>query len=74
MAEHRHLLAPHRPGYADRSYGIHVARLAGVPEEVLERANEVLAELEAHPPQPRRRSDAGRRRGEADGQPTLFDS
>jgi DNA mismatch repair protein MutS len=36
------------PGSADKSYGIHVARLAGVPEEVLERAGEVLAELEAH--------------------------
>jgi DNA mismatch repair protein MutS len=36
------------PGSADKSYGIHVARLAGVPDEVLERANAVLAELEAH--------------------------
>ena len=36
------------PGSADKSYGIHVARLAGVPAEVLDRANEVLAELEAH--------------------------
>lgn len=35
-------------GSADKSYGIHVARLAGVPEEVLDRAEEVLAELEAH--------------------------
>jgi DNA mismatch repair protein MutS len=34
------------PGSADRSYGIHVARLAGVPREVLERAEEVLGELE----------------------------
>jgi len=36
------------PGSADKSYGIHVARLAGVPGEVLERASAVLAELEAH--------------------------
>jgi DNA mismatch repair protein MutS len=36
------------PGSADKSYGIHVAQLAGVPEEVLERAKDVLAELEAH--------------------------
>jgi DNA mismatch repair protein MutS len=35
-------------GNADKSYGIHVARLAGVPAEVLDRANEVLADLEAH--------------------------
>jgi DNA mismatch repair protein MutS len=35
------------PGAADRSYGIHVARLAGVPESVVTRARTVLAELEA---------------------------
>ena len=35
------------PGSTDKSYGIHVARLAGVPEPVLERAREVLAELES---------------------------
>jgi DNA mismatch repair protein MutS len=51
-------------GPADRSYGIHVARLAGLPEAVLERAREVLLELESErtvehlePP--------GRRRGRA---------
>jgi DNA mismatch repair protein MutS len=34
------------PGSAGRSYGIHVARLAGLPGEVLTRAEEVLRELE----------------------------
>ena len=34
------------PGGADRSYGIHVARLAGLPRTVIQRAEEVLAELE----------------------------
>lgn len=34
------------PGGADRSYGIHVARLAGVPREVNERAKEILSQLE----------------------------
>jgi DNA mismatch repair protein MutS len=34
------------PGAADRSYGIHVARLAGLPAAVLARAEEVLAALE----------------------------
>ncbi len=34
------------PGAADRSYGLHVAKLAGVPRSVLERANAVLSELE----------------------------
>jgi DNA mismatch repair protein MutS len=33
-------------GTADRSYGIHVAKLAGLPAEVLARANEVLSALE----------------------------
>jgi DNA mismatch repair protein MutS len=35
-------------GNADKSYGIHVAQRAGVPEAVLARARQVLAELEAH--------------------------
>jgi DNA mismatch repair protein MutS len=34
------------PGSVDRSYGIQVARLAGLPEEVIRRAREVLAHLE----------------------------
>ena len=35
-------------GAADRSYGIQVARLAGLPESVLARAREILHELERH--------------------------
>jgi DNA mismatch repair protein MutS len=35
------------PGNADKSYGIHVARLAGLPEPVLNRAQTVLATLES---------------------------
>ena len=35
------------PGGADRSYGIHVARLAGVPHTVLHRAEELLEQLES---------------------------
>ena len=34
-------------GSASRSYGIHVAKLAGIPTALLERANEKLAELES---------------------------
>ncbi len=34
------------PGGADRSYGIHVAKLAGLPQEVLSRAQEILVCLE----------------------------
>ncbi len=34
------------PGGADRSYGIHVAQLAGLPRPVIQRANEILQQLE----------------------------
>jgi DNA mismatch repair protein MutS len=34
------------PGGADKSYGIHVAQLAGLPGPVIQRANEIMAELE----------------------------
>ncbi len=34
------------PGGADRSYGVHVAQLAGIPRPVIHRAEEILAELE----------------------------
>ncbi|MFO7610028.1 MAG: DNA mismatch repair protein MutS [Candidatus Krumholzibacteriia bacterium] len=35
------------PGRSDKSYGIHVARLAGLPEPVLRRAEQILASLSA---------------------------
>jgi DNA mismatch repair protein MutS len=35
------------PGAADRSYGIEVAKLAGLPNELITRAREVLAEHES---------------------------
>ncbi len=35
------------PGGTDKSYGIHVARLAGIPKSILERAKEILEELES---------------------------
>jgi DNA mismatch repair protein MutS len=68
------------PGSADKSYGIHVARLAGVPAEVLDRANEVLIDLEAHhrlesQAEQRERHRGHRPRGRApreNGQPSLF--
>jgi len=48
------------PGGVDKSYGIHVARLAGLPKSVVHRAQAVLTELEgdsqaAAKPSPRRR-------------------
>ena len=35
-------------GGTDQSYGIHVARLAGLPQAVIERANQILEVLEQH--------------------------
>lgn len=35
------------PGAADKSYGIHVAQLAGLPRPIIHRAEEILADLEA---------------------------
>ena len=47
------------PGGADQSYGIHVARLAGVPTPVLDRAREILAFLEKqHVPEATPSADA----------------
>jgi DNA mismatch repair protein MutS len=39
------------PGVASRSYGIHVAKMAGMPESVVARAESVLSALEQGAPQ-----------------------
>jgi DNA mismatch repair protein MutS len=57
------------PGGADRSYGIHVAQLAGLPRAVVHRATELLAELEAKALNGNRSS---RRRGPPPEQLPLF--
>ncbi|MFM9197422.1 MAG: MutS-related protein, partial [Planctomycetia bacterium] len=36
------------PGAADKSWGVHVARLAGVPEQVIARARDLLLGFEAN--------------------------
>ena len=41
-------------GAADKSYGIHVARLAGVPREVIERAKEISGPIGGRAPRRRR--------------------
>ncbi|RKQ63365.1 DNA mismatch repair protein MutS [Thermovibrio guaymasensis] len=43
-----HVVFTHRilPGASEKSYGVHVAEIAGLPKEVIERAREILAELE----------------------------
>ncbi|MFQ5879393.1 MAG: DNA mismatch repair protein MutS, partial [Dehalococcoidia bacterium] len=43
------------PGGADRSYGVHVAQLAGLPRAVVQRAREVLDQLESGDQRSRRR-------------------
>lgn len=48
------------PGATDRSYGIHVAKLAGLPGSVVERAGQVLRSLEAHSSAPARPRTRGR--------------
>ena len=50
------------PGGADRSYGIHVAQLAGLPKSVIHRAQEVLLELESKADQKGRRAGPPARR------------
>ena len=46
--EEGHVVFLHKivPGGADKSYGVHVAQLAGIPKPVIHRAEEILAELE----------------------------
>ena len=53
------------PGAADRSYGVQVARLAGLPVAVTNRAWEILTELEAaRPSTPQRRQRSSKSKGE----------
>jgi len=67
------------PGAADKSYGIHVARLAGLPPVVIERAEEILQNLEegeleeaGKPKLARRRSGTKKGRPSERGQLPLF--
>jgi DNA mismatch repair protein MutS len=56
------------PGGADKSYGIQVARLAGLPKEILDRAKHILAYLEE--PNGRAKPSAKTKKGSAKGLPT----
>ncbi len=64
-------------GGTDRSYGIHVARLAGVPRELIERAKEILADIEEDAedlaPRIAKASSPSKSRGDR-GQLGLFES
>lgn len=62
-----------RPGAADRSYGIHVARLAGLPREVIESAEIRLKELERIRDKPESQNTekkSARKRTRPDSNPT----
>ncbi|MCG0237771.1 MAG: DNA mismatch repair protein MutS [Firmicutes bacterium] len=61
-------------GGADRSYGIQVARLAGLPRAVIERAQEILATLEQQEGQRRSRREAAMARARQPVQLTFFEA
>jgi DNA mismatch repair protein MutS len=60
------------PGAADRSYGIQVAELAGLPPSVLDRAREVLSNLERQELDVRGAPVIARRAGESAGEGQLL--
>ena len=65
-------------GGTDRSYGIHVARLAGVPVELIDRAKEILADIEEDAeglaPRIAKASKTGKKNADAPQQLGLFAS
>jgi len=74
--DHAEIVFLHRilPGKTDRSYGLHVARLAGMPKDVVTRANEVLKTLAVHTDtgKSKRRVDTSRIADKAEAQLALF--
>jgi DNA mismatch repair protein MutS len=66
------------PGASDRSYGIHVARLAGIPRPVIDRAREILGNLEKDAygrdglPRLSRSGEGGDRHALSNSQASLF--
>ncbi len=65
------------PGGTDNSYGIHVAQMAGLPYPVIERAREILANLEANELTPNRTPKLAQRQAGRNVdrfQMSLFDS
>ena len=60
------------PGPADRSYGIHVAKLAGMPTELLKRAESILQKLENQKQSSPVTSSAPSQVAEESGQLSLF--
>lgn len=55
------------PGGSEHSFGIHVARLAGMPGAIVERADAVLRSLEASQAQPEAKGSEGKTKKESEG-------
>ncbi|HYF16192.1 MAG TPA: DNA mismatch repair protein MutS [Phycisphaerales bacterium] len=79
--DHAQIVFLHRilPGRTDQSYGLHVARLAGIPRGVVDRAGAVLKSLAVHHAAGAEPEEKGKRRAETaaipgrdDGQLALF--
>ncbi|WP_370222708.1 DNA mismatch repair protein MutS [Cytobacillus sp.] len=63
-----------KEGAADKSYGIHVAQLAELPNELIVRANEILTGLESNDPHPvKKESPAAEKMAEPAGQLSFFE-
>jgi len=60
------------PGGVDKSYGVHVAKLAGLPKSVVHRAEEVLLELESDSSRMKETTKGRRRKKEVEPQLPLF--
>jgi DNA mismatch repair protein MutS len=60
------------PGGVDRSYGIHVAKLAGLPKAVIQRAQSVLSELEGAKTQNKKNFEKSAKNELPDFQISLF--
>jgi len=61
------------PGAADRSYGIQVARLAGLPEPVIRRARGLLEQLEEQGSRPRNSARKGKGADSKTSEPTQLE-
>jgi DNA mismatch repair protein MutS len=59
------------PGAADKSYGIQVARLAGLPKVVVERAKSILSHLELHSVKPEAKSQGPKAKNTVQDQDAL---
>jgi DNA mismatch repair protein MutS len=61
------------PGGTNRSYGIQVARLAGIPESLVQRAKEILSRVEDHAPDGRRVGESPAMSGSGSRKPIQLD-